>query len=142
MFRLTGSRPIMRASAMRSCRTVVVTDYSPARKRIEVNIPYYRTLYIHTASLTGPPHRRRCKQRKLPSRESYCCPSFTHVGLCPRFSCKQEGDRRGSNPRPSGPQPDALPTELRSPSDSAILPASTQPAKVQCRTMQIGGATT
>lgn len=34
------------------------------------------------------------------------------------FECKGRllwGERRGSNPRPSGPQPDALPTELRSP---------------------------
>jgi hypothetical protein len=27
-----------------------------------------------------------------------------HEGLRPRFACKKEGDRRGSNPRPSGPQ--------------------------------------
>ncbi len=45
------------------------------------------------------------------------------------FSCKSQGDRRGSNPRPSGPQPDALPTELRSPGDLSILPVSPGLAK-------------
>lgn len=31
------------------------------------------------------------------------------------------GERWGSNPRPSEPQPDALPTELRSPSKVLIV---------------------
>src|SRR5919199_629351 len=52
-----------------------------------------------------------------------------HEGPCLCFSCKSQGDRRGSNPRPSGPQPDALPTELRSPSSFSILPASAGRAK-------------
>src|SRR5207245_4376026 len=34
-----------------------------------------------------------------------------------------EGDRRVSNPRPSRPQRDALPTELRPPSDPLSIPA-------------------
>ncbi len=46
-----------------------------------------------------------------------------------RFTRKLLGDRRGSNPRPSGPQPDALPTELRSPGNNGILPARPAPAK-------------
>ena len=54
--------------------------------------------------------------------------AWTHEERCPRFSCKQKGDRRGSNPRPSGPQPDALPTELRSPGDPEILPVRTERA--------------
>ena len=41
----------------------------------------------------------------------------------------KEGDRRGSNPRPSGPQPDALPTELRSPGSLNILAARSGRAK-------------
>src|ERR1044071_9830137 len=41
----------------------------------------------------------------------------------PAYICGiQEGDRRGSNPRPSEPQSDALPTELRPPSVNGILP--------------------
>lgn len=32
-----------------------------------------------------------------------------------KYEGKKWGDRRGLNPRPSAPQADALPTELRSP---------------------------
>src|SRR5918995_1464737 len=41
-----------------------------------------------------------------------------------------KGDRRGSNPRPSEPQSDALPTELRPPSAKGILPAKDRRAKL------------
>jgi hypothetical protein len=41
-----------------------------------------------------------------------------------------EGDRRGSNPRPSEPQSDALPTELRPPRAGRILPAKGRLANV------------
>ena len=34
---------------------------------------------------------------------------------CDRLKNKKWGERRGLNPRPSGPQPDALPAELRPP---------------------------
>src|SRR5918992_1833815 len=56
----------------------------------------------------------------------YCCPTAATVpgedSRILRFTCKREGDRRGSNPRPSEPQSDALPTELRPPSAQKILP--------------------
>src|SRR5215204_5407619 len=46
--------------------------------------------------------------------------------LCSEYSAYlcgiREGDRRGSNPRPSEPQSDALPTELRPPRAKGILP--------------------
>jgi hypothetical protein len=58
----------------------------------------------------------------------------------PRFTCKREGDRRGSNPRPSEPQSDALPTELRPPRAKGILPVKGPWAKLVvhlalCRTV-------
>ena len=99
-------------------------------------------------SATGPRARLQLRFEHLNrvmvslTRRPTAATACTHEGVCLRFSCKQEGDRRGSNPRPSGPQPDALPTELRSPSDGAILPASTQRAKALAHAMQIGGATT
>src|SRR5919107_3425231 len=60
----------------------------------------------------------------------YCCPtaataSDDGTGDSFFFSYLQElreGDRRGSNPRPSEPQSDALPTELRPPGAHEILP--------------------
>src|SRR3954453_23535831 len=38
-----------------------------------------------------------------------------------------QGDRRGSNPRPLGPQPSALPTELRPPTYGLVFTAFAGP---------------
>ena len=43
------------------------------------------------------------------------------------------GERWGSNPRPSGPQPDALPTELRSPQGGGILIFLLRKRKRKCK---------
>src|SRR5664280_2463044 len=49
----------------------------------------------------------------VPSRRlEACCPK------CARLRALQQGERRDSNPRPPGPQPGALPTELRPPRDA------------------------
>jgi hypothetical protein len=46
-----------------------------------------------------------------------------HKPPFPLYLCDiSKGDRRGSNPRPSEPQSDALPTELRPPGAHEILP--------------------
>src|SRR5918997_5589004 len=49
---------------------------------------------------------------------------------CPYLSGIRGGDRRDSNPRPSEPQSDALPTELRPPRAGRILPAKGRVANV------------
>src|SRR5215217_4934958 len=71
---------------------------------------------------------------RLPGADCrYCCPTaaeaYTCRGQTVNFTCKSGGDRRGSNPRPSEPQSDALPTELRPPSAKGILPAKGRLAK-------------
>src|SRR5215217_1961485 len=71
---------------------------------------------------------------RLPGADCrYCCPTaaeaYTCRGQTLGFTCKSGGDRRGSNPRPSEPQSDALPTELRPPSAKGILPAKRRLAK-------------
>src|SRR4051812_38570217 len=54
----------------------------------------------------------------------------TDRSVCPRKSLLQglsRGERRDSNPRPPGPQPGALPTELRPPSAARSLAAGALP---------------
>src|SRR3712207_6811003 len=83
-------------------------------------------------SLTYPPSQvaasriaDRGRSRKVGSlREKKRCTRRTFDDCLPygNLALYKEGDRRGSNPRPSEPQSDALPTELRPPSAHEILP--------------------
>ena len=55
---------------------------------------------------------RPARKVVLSLRPFYCCPTAATVLGADRsgahFTCKREGDRRGSNPRPSEPQSDAV----------------------------------
>ncbi len=48
---------------------------------------------------------------------------------------KSKGERRGSNPRPPGPQPGALPTELRPPKNLGVYPAGSRSSRSQTRVL-------
>ena len=56
--------------------------------------------------------RQKLDPNWTPTRSSAACPKTQNHGTCSHFV---RGERWGSNPRPPGPQPGALPTELRPP---------------------------
>ena len=63
----------------------------------------------HSAGMDGPEEARRIYRPIFPRRSAG------------KPRPKETGDVRDSNPRPSGPQPDALPTELTPPCERRII---------------------
>jgi hypothetical protein len=80
------------------------------------------------------PTRPRCKAEILPAftplRRARGGRRMRKSPLCGLFL---RGERRDSNPRPPGPQPGALPTELRPPSAAGSLAAGALPARSRRR---------
>jgi hypothetical protein len=106
-------------------------------------LPDYDTQ--HTADQRGTPRGTGCGRTTRPSPSARTGPraskNWSTIGgqfpgpLCPRIRRNggqqviREGERWDSNPRPPGPQPGALPTELRPPREAESTIAATATAR-------------